>query len=182
VTDPNTPNLYHMFVSEMSHKCGLDSWYRNSIIVHATSSTPEGPFERKEEILSFFAHEPVVVTLPNRSGYVMYKIGCADGAVTGSNGTGLVGPCTVCEDGITTDEHKCLGCDQLRACLPRCHVRRDSLRPVDSAPIEGVRAWKRPVAMEQSELRSRVACPSGAAVWRDPYVHACMGPTSPKSA
>ena len=42
----------------------MDSWYRNSVIVHATATTPMGPFQRKEQLLPAFAHEPVVVALP----------------------------------------------------------------------------------------------------------------------
>eukprot|EP01044_Picomonas_judraskeda_P027719 COSAG03_NODE_8925_length_759_cov_1.559091_1_plen_172_part_10 len=40
-------------------------------------------------------------------GYVIYKIGCADGAITGSNGTGLVGPCACCRNGTTDADCKC---------------------------------------------------------------------------
>eukprot|EP01052_Picozoa_sp_SAG31_P022667 SAG31_NODE_1815_length_7210_cov_7.167628_2_plen_141_part_00 len=34
-------------------------------------------------------------------GYVLYKIGCADDAITGSNGTTLVGRCNGCHNGST---------------------------------------------------------------------------------
>ena len=50
--------------------------------------------------MSYFAHEPVLLTLPG-GGYVIYKIGCGDGALTGSEGTALVGPCTGCSNGTT---------------------------------------------------------------------------------
>jgi hypothetical protein len=69
------------------------------VIVHATAQSPLGPFQRQEEILNYFAHEPTVVKAGDE--YVMFKIGCADGAVTGSNETGLVGPCTGCVNGTT---------------------------------------------------------------------------------
>lgn len=101
VKDPAT-GLYHMFAAEMGLQCGLNSWFRNSIIVHATSATAEGPYRRKEELLTYFAHEPVVVTLPDNAGFVLYKIGCADHAKTGSNGTWLHGPCTGCHNGSTS--------------------------------------------------------------------------------
>eukprot|EP00966_Prymnesium_polylepis_P230332 5329290-Prymnesium_polylepis.1 len=78
------------------------------------SNTPMGPFKREKELLPYFAHEPTVVTLPASAGggYVIYKIGCADGAVTGSNGTGLVGPCTHCRNGTTdhTDQGTAVQC------------------------------------------------------------------------
>jgi hypothetical protein len=85
----------------MSHGCGEKAWGRNSIIVHATARSPMGPYTRQKELLSYFAHEPTVLTLPRGGGYVLYKIGCADGAVTGAGGTGLVGPCTQCSNGTT---------------------------------------------------------------------------------
>jgi hypothetical protein len=107
-----------MYAAEMGLQCGLNAWYRNSVIVHATSTTAEGPYERKEELLTYFAHEPVVVTLPESvgGGYVLYKIGCADKAKTGSNGTKLDGPCTGCHNGSTSG--LCPGADQSyeRAC------------------------------------------------------------------
>lgn len=103
LSDPANSSRYHLFASEISLGCGLDAWYRNSVIVHATATSPLGPFIRQANavILPAFAHEPTVVALPNGGGFVMYKIGCADGAVTGSNGTSLRGPCTGCRNGST---------------------------------------------------------------------------------
>eukprot|EP00466_Bigelowiella_natans_P011760 jgi/Bigna1/90097/estExt_fgenesh1_pg.C_620034 len=112
--DPENDKRWHLFVSEMTQGCGLDSWLRNSRIVHATSDDAMGPYKFEKEIIGFFAHEPTVVKVDE--GYVMYKIGCADGAITGSNGTGLVGPCTHCSNGTTFGD--CPGTDQSyeRAC------------------------------------------------------------------
>ena len=45
------------FAAEMSLGCGLDAWYRNSVIVHATARSPMGPFQRKSELLPAFSHE-----------------------------------------------------------------------------------------------------------------------------
>ena len=73
VADPDTSSLYHLFAAEMTLGCGLNSWYPNSAIVRATSSSPLGPFVRREEVLGAFSHEPVVLTLPNSEGYVLYK-------------------------------------------------------------------------------------------------------------
>ena len=111
--DPSQPSLYHLFASEVTLGCGLDAWYRNSAIVHATASSPLGPFTRREEILPAFAHEPVVVQLPQSQGggFVMWKIGCADDAMTGSNGTKLRGRCTNCRNGTTLGE-QCPAPDQ----------------------------------------------------------------------
>jgi len=110
VQDKANGSRWHMYVAEMAGSCGLDSWLRNSVIVHATADSPFGPFERQQELLPYFAHEPVLLELPKGGGYVIYKIGCADGAVTGSEGTGLVGMCTGCSNGTT--EGFCPGCAQ----------------------------------------------------------------------
>jgi hypothetical protein len=50
VVDPKDKQLFHLFAAEMSLGCGLNSWYRNSIIIHGTSSSPLGPFVRKEQV------------------------------------------------------------------------------------------------------------------------------------
>ena len=101
--DPDTPKLYHLFAAEMSLGCGLHAWARNSIIRHATAASPLGPFTAQEVILPAFSHEPVVVPLPLSvgGGFVLYKIGCADNATTGSEGTALSGRCTGCSNGTT---------------------------------------------------------------------------------
>ncbi len=104
VADPHDDHLFHLFAAEMSLSCGLTAWYRNSIIVHATAASPVGPFERKDVVLEAFAHEPTVVRLPDSAGggYVMFKIGCADNATTGSNTTTpFLGLCTSCSNGTT---------------------------------------------------------------------------------
>eukprot|EP01052_Picozoa_sp_SAG31_P019175 SAG31_NODE_1388_length_8538_cov_3.310843_3_plen_171_part_00 len=101
--DPNKTALFHLFVSEMSLGCGLNAWARNSMIRHATAASPLGPFVPQEVVLPAFSHEPVVVQLPASAGggYVLYKIGCADNATTGSEDTSLAGPCTGCSNGTT---------------------------------------------------------------------------------
>ncbi len=64
----------------------------------------------------------MVVTLPHGEGYVLYKIGCADGAITGSNGTQLTGPCIHCSGGA--ESGFCPGCDQSyeRTCQDALHA------------------------------------------------------------
>jgi hypothetical protein len=121
VTDPHTSGLYHLYAAEMSLGCGLNSWYRNSVIIHATSTSPLGPFVRKDQVLGAFSHEPVVLTLPRGEGYVLYKIGCADNATTGSNGTWpprlhepiMSGRCEGCKDGVTGKSVLCSHPDQV---------------------------------------------------------------------
>ena len=37
---------YHMYVDELTHHCGINSWFTNSIVTHAVSDTPLGPYTR----------------------------------------------------------------------------------------------------------------------------------------
>ena len=72
-------------------------------------------------MLGAFSHEPVVLTLPSGGGYVLYKIGCADNATTGSNGTWpprlhekpMVGLCRGCKNGVTASSVACSHPDQV---------------------------------------------------------------------
>ena len=128
VVDPRNSSLFHLFAAEMSLGCGLNAWYRNSVIIRATSSSPLGPFVRQEQVLGAFSHEPVVLTLPKGEGYVLYKIGCADNATTGSNSTWpprlapkypngtdklLLGRCLGCANGVTNSSVFCPHPDQV---------------------------------------------------------------------
>jgi len=62
---------YHMWASEMTEHCGIGAWVQNSRIIHATSSSPAGPYIRKDVTWGVFAHEPEVVPGPNGE-YIMY--------------------------------------------------------------------------------------------------------------
>lgn len=63
--------LYHMWVSELAEHCGIGAWQQNSRIVHATSTTADGTYTRREVTWPVFAHTPSVV--PGPSGeIVMY--------------------------------------------------------------------------------------------------------------
>eukprot|EP00039_Didymoeca_costata_P013901 m.217906 g.217906 ORF g.217906 m.217906 type:complete len:487 (-) comp15894_c1_seq1:75-1535(-) len=89
----NSTKQYHMFVAEMSNSCGMSTWSTNSIIRHAVSSSPTGPFARQEVVMSEFAHNPTAIQAPDGT-YLIYHIGC---------GTGRPGfpPCSHCENGIS---------------------------------------------------------------------------------
>jgi len=67
--------VYHMFVAEMAEGFGLNSWGTNSIVAHAVSVTPEGPFERKKVIVDAFSHNPTINRAPDGT-WVMWHIGC----------------------------------------------------------------------------------------------------------
>eukprot|EP00051_Salpingoeca_urceolata_P007620 m.99073 g.99073 ORF g.99073 m.99073 type:complete len:507 (+) comp15314_c0_seq1:60-1580(+) len=107
-TGPNhsTTNTYHMFLAEMTHSCGMSAWSTNSIIRHAVSSSPEGPFVRKEVVRPEFAHNPTAVRAPDGT-YLIYHIGCG-------NGRPGYPPCTDCQGGKTGKS--CHGPGEQMAC------------------------------------------------------------------
>ena len=47
---------WHMFAAEMINDCGIDYWEPNSRVVHAVSSSPEGPFSYVSTVIPAFAH------------------------------------------------------------------------------------------------------------------------------
>lgn len=65
---------FHLFLSEFDDNCGLSSWMPKSTVVHATSRSPDGPYERQDVVIGEFHHNPVVVKMPG-SGYLMMVIG-----------------------------------------------------------------------------------------------------------
>jgi len=65
---------YHLYLSEFDDGCGLNSWLPKSTVVHATASSPEGPYERQEVVVDEFHHNPVVVEMPD-SRFLMMVIG-----------------------------------------------------------------------------------------------------------
>jgi hypothetical protein len=50
--------LYHGYFAEMERGCGLTSWETNSVISHATSSSPHGPWAREGTTLGVWSHTP----------------------------------------------------------------------------------------------------------------------------
>lgn len=52
---------YHMYAAVMANGCGLDAWRPNSVIGHATSRTPAGPYTLQSIIKPHFAHSPEVL-------------------------------------------------------------------------------------------------------------------------
>ena len=94
--DPST-GLYNMWAAEMINNCGINSWTRNSRIVHATSPRPDGAFTRDSVVRQVFAHEPSVTRAPDGT-FVMYYTAflqpaerapcqCQDGSTDTSNCT-----------------------------------------------------------------------------------------------
>merc|ERR1711920_175499 len=65
---------FHLFLSEFDDHCGLSSWMPKSVVVHATSSCADGPYERQSVAIGEFHHNPVVVEMP-AGGFLMMVIG-----------------------------------------------------------------------------------------------------------
>lgn len=64
-------NRFHMFAAEMTEHCGIGAWSQNSRVIHATSTSPSGPYTRQNVVWEVFSHEPEVVPGPNGE-FVMY--------------------------------------------------------------------------------------------------------------
>jgi hypothetical protein len=74
--------LWHGYFAEMTDHCTLSAWTTNSIIVHATSSSAEGPFEFKDVVQPAWSHNPLVTQDPATGEILIAHIGCgkiADG-------------------------------------------------------------------------------------------------------
>ncbi|KAJ6013961.1 hypothetical protein N7540_008552 [Penicillium herquei] len=75
--DPNNKDLYHLFISEFTHGCGLDYWSPYSHVIRAESQNgPLGPYTSKQEIRPTFAHNPTVIWSEKDEQYLLYSIGC----------------------------------------------------------------------------------------------------------
>lgn len=49
--------IYHMWVSIIDNNCDIQYWARNSKVIHATSSNPEGPYTYQEDAFPVMTHE-----------------------------------------------------------------------------------------------------------------------------
>lgn len=63
--------LWHLWAAEMTEHCGINAWAGNSRIIHATSSSANGQYTRKEQVWEAFAHEPEVIRAPSGE-FVMF--------------------------------------------------------------------------------------------------------------
>jgi len=59
--------VYHMWVSIVDNNCDIEYWARNSKVIHATSSTPEGPYTIQGDAFPVMAHEVDVKRGPNNN-------------------------------------------------------------------------------------------------------------------
>jgi hypothetical protein len=94
--------VWHAWASEMEQGCGINSWESNSHVVHATASSPGGPWTRREEVFVAFAHEPDVVVGPG--GELVMALSFFEEP----NSTDF--RCTQCADGVTLSQGVKNGC------------------------------------------------------------------------
>lgn len=66
--------LYHLFASAFLNGCGLGSWGSNSMAIHATSSSPEGPFAFVERALPYYHHNVYPIAAPDGT-FLIFSIG-----------------------------------------------------------------------------------------------------------
>ena len=123
-------STYHLWAAEMAEHCGLDSWTPNSMIRHATSSTPTGPFTPQEIVVGPFAN-PVPIRAPDGT-WLIFKIGCGQTKRT----------CVILGN-VSSTNHDATYCDVLRCTNGTTPLRpwtRNQGRPVDSSaypPVPG---------------------------------------------
>ena len=97
---------YHMFVAEMANGCGMKTWATNSIIRHAVSSAPAGPYIAQDTVMPPFSHNPTAVRAPDGT-VLIYHIGC------GTLNKGIT-PCLDCTNGASGKS--CKGTGEAVAC------------------------------------------------------------------
>jgi|EP01048_Picozoa_sp_COSAG05_P008137 hypothetical protein len=70
-------NLWHLFYAEFLNNCPLSSWQTNSIVAHATSASPAGPYTKKKGVVvqPAFHHNPTVAYDPTRKIFALLSIG-----------------------------------------------------------------------------------------------------------
>lgn len=65
---------YHLFSSAFVNNCGLGSWGSNSVAIHATSSSPLGPFAFQERALPYYHHNVAPIQAPDGT-FLIFSIG-----------------------------------------------------------------------------------------------------------
>jgi hypothetical protein len=76
VQDPTEKELFHMFISQFAHGCGLSGWRPSSFIVRAESRTgPQGPYHYADAVSKPFRHNTYAFYSPADQKYLLYSIG-----------------------------------------------------------------------------------------------------------
>lgn len=88
--------LYHMWVSVIDAHCDIEYWARNSKVVHATSSTPQGPYTAVGDAFPVMAHAVDVKRGPGGNWVAFLTAGVTAGGALGPSSYGA--PCN-CDPG-----------------------------------------------------------------------------------
>jgi hypothetical protein len=67
-------HLYHMFAAEMVNECKLGTFLTNSACVHATSTSPTGPFEKQDVVVGPYCHNPAITVRPLSNGSSLWVL------------------------------------------------------------------------------------------------------------
>ena len=74
---------YHLFAAEIAGGCGMQAFSTNSRCVHATSSTVDGPFVRRDVVEDAFCHGASATYDPAAGRWVFFHVG--EGCLTTSS-------------------------------------------------------------------------------------------------
>jgi hypothetical protein len=72
----DSAGVYHLFSAAMTLGCNLGAWTSNSEVIHATSSSPLGPFQFSDVALPPWHHNPQALLHPDGT-WLIYTIGTA---------------------------------------------------------------------------------------------------------
>ncbi len=86
--------LYHMWVSQIANHCDITYWARNSMTVHATSVSPDGPFTYVDDAFPVMTHEIDVQRGPNGEWIAFFTGGLDQ---NGQVGPSEYGPACDCD-------------------------------------------------------------------------------------
>jgi hypothetical protein len=80
--------LWHLFVAEIAHHCGLKEWQHLSTIIDAVGPGPAGPFTRRALVSGTETHNPYYAFDPSTKTHLIFHVG------VGNNPSGSVINCT----------------------------------------------------------------------------------------
>ena len=66
---------WHLFATEIAHRCPLILFMNNSAVIRAEASVPQGPYTRQEVVLPPFHHNPQIVGPTPDGYYLLFSIG-----------------------------------------------------------------------------------------------------------
>ena len=130
-------NVYDMFVAEFANHCGINSWLRNSKIMHAQSEIGKynSKYTRKSELLVPFAHSPGIIYAPNTDEYALIYVHNL------TDEYGIMYPPCECIDGTT------INCPNIT--VTTCNMTEvTSIRYIKNlSNADDINAWSEPILL-----------------------------------